>query len=168
MKLDNINLDIETAEIMIGGEKIHIKSYLPTAGKMDLVDALKMEVLNEPIINQPKLDALLNIFIVINYTDIEIENRDIDNLLRVYDYLEYNGIIDVILQKIPKVELDALIGYVKDTVEDFNRYKVSGAGTMESLVANLPTLMESINVLKEELKDEDLEVARTLYNKLEH
>lgn len=168
MKLDNINLDIETAEIMIGGEKIHIKSYLPTAGKMDLVDALKMEVLNEPIINQPKLDALLNIFIVINYTDIEIENRDIDNLLRVYDYLEYNGIIDAILQKIPKVELDALIGYVKDTVEDFNRYKVSDAGTMESLVANLPTLMESINVLKEELKDEDLEVARTLYNKLEH
>ena len=109
MKLDNINLEIETAEIIVGGEKIHIKSYLPTAEKMDLVDALKMEVLNEPIINQPKLDALLNIFIVINYTDIEIENRDVDNLLRVYDYLEYNGIIEAILQKIPKVELDALI-----------------------------------------------------------
>ena len=45
MKLDNINLEIETAEIIVGGEKIHIKSYLPTAEKMDLVDALKMEVL---------------------------------------------------------------------------------------------------------------------------
>ena len=72
MKLDNINLDIETAEIMIGGEKIHIKSYLPTAGKMDLVDALKMEVLNEPIINQPKLDALLNILKSANYRHINL------------------------------------------------------------------------------------------------
>lgn len=168
MKLDNFNLDIETVEISVDGEKIHIKTYLPTANKIDLVDALKMEVLNEPIINQPKLDALLNIFIIINYTDIEIENREIDNLLEVYDYLEYNGIIDAVLQKIPKVELDALIGYVKDTIEDFNKYKVSGAGTMESLVANLPTLMESINVLKEELKDENLDIARALFDKLEH
>ena len=46
MKLDNINLDIETAEIMIGGEKIHIKSYLPTAGKMDLIDALKLSLIH--------------------------------------------------------------------------------------------------------------------------
>lgn len=168
MILDNIKLDIITNEITINGEKIKIKSYLPITQKIDLVDAIKMEVLNETIINQPKLDALLNVFIVINYTDIEFKNKDIDYLLEVYDYLEYNGYIEAILQKIPKFEYDALIDYVKTTIEDFNKYKVSGAGTMESLVMNLPALMESLNVLKEELKDGDLDIARTLYERLEH
>ena len=168
MILDNIKLDIITNEITINGEKIKIKSYLPITQKIDLVDAIKMEVLNETIINQPKLDALLNVFIVINYTDIEFKNKDIDYLLEVYDYLEYNGYIEAILQKIPKFEYDALIDYVKTTIEDFNKYKVSSAGTMESLVMNLPALMESLNVLKEELKDSDLDIARTLYEKLEY
>lgn len=168
MELKNLDFQVKTNEIIINGEKIHVKTYLSTKDKMDLIEGLKMEIFNEPIINQAKLDALLNIFIVINYTDIEIKNREIDNLLRAYDFLEYNGYITTILQKIPKVELDALIGYVKETIEDFNKYKVSGAGTMESLAVNLPVLMENVNVLKKELKDENLEIIRSVYNKLEH
>jgi hypothetical protein len=131
---------------------VHVKQYLSAEDKSKIISALVSESLNTILIDQIKLDALFNAFIILNYTDITIGNnlRSIENLMKIYDYFEATGYMSKIINTIPKAEYDSLLNYLKDTVEDYNKIKVSTVGLMEGLVSYIPTLMENI---KESFKD---------------
>lgn len=168
MVLNNIDLNVTEKKVIFQGQEVLVKQYISAIKKQDIIDAIKTEVLSEIIIDQVKLDVLFNMYIIANYTDIELPDMEYDTLVKYYDYLESTDYLNGILGAIPKVEYEALQGYLNLTLTDFNKYKVSVAGTMESLVNTLPTLMENINAITKELENSDLEMARTLYGKLEH
>lgn len=167
MKIENLNIEFPTKEIIIDNEKIIIKQYLSTSDKIDIIQAIIDLCLNEEIINQPKLDALFNVFIALNYTDIEFESRDVDQLLKLYDYLESKGYMSVIINTIPKVEYDALVGYLNETIDDFNRLKTSITGALGSLVGSLPTLMEQISEISKEIDIDSLQTLKEIYTNIQ-
>lgn len=166
MKIENLKIDFPTKEIVINSEKVIIKQYLSTADKIDIIRAIQDLCFNEEIINQPKLDALFNVFIALNYTDIEFDSREVDELLKLYDYFESKGYMGIIINTIPKVEYDALVGYLNETIDDFNRYKTSITGALGSLVASLPTLMEQISEISKEIDIESLQTLTEIYTNM--
>lgn len=166
MNLQNIDLKTTVKKVVFQGQEVLVKQYISAKAKQEIIDGIKTEVLNEIIIDQVKLDVLFNMYIIVNYTDIEFPDKEYETLLKYYDYLESTDYLNGILGAIPKVEYDTLRGYLDLTLADFDKYKVSFAGTMESLVVSLPALMENIGAMSKELKG--LEMAQAVYNKLQH
>ena len=72
----------------------------------------------------------------------------------------------IIINAIPKVEYDALVGYLNETIDDFNRYKTSITGALGSLVASLPTLMEQISEISKEIDIESLQTLTEIYTNM--
>lgn len=169
MKIEEIKLNISEIEIDIDGEKVKVKQYLSTPRKIALIEAIQMEVFNTTLIDHVKLDALFNAFIILNYTDIKIGfEKTIDNLFNLYDYFESSGYMSLIIRAIPKVEYDALVGYLEETTNDFNRVKISNYSVVESLVKVLPTLMEEIKGIIDEIDIDSLTTLKDIYSRFEN
>ena len=100
--------------------------------------------------------------------DIEINTENPEDLIEIFDYLEYNGYIDKILKAIPKKERDAFNKYFNDSLTELINHKNSIAGAIEVLADTLPTIMENLNEIKDDLADTDLTLVKDIYNKLEN
>lgn len=161
MKITNTDLNIEEEVVMLGDEKVLVKQYLETDKKSKIYKALGDLCFGEQILDQPKIDALFNTFIILNYTDIEFGSRDVYELLKFYDYMESNNYTSLIMQAIPEIEYNALIGYYKSTVSDFDRFKVSTLATFANMVEHGPELMEKISELSKEI---DMDAIKTVAN----
>ena len=75
--------------------------------------------------------------------------------------MESNDYTSLILQAIPEIEYNALIGYYKSTISDYNRFKVSALATFASMVEHGPELMEKISELSKEI---DMDTIKTVAN----
>ena len=167
MKIENIDLKIPTVEILLGTEKVLVKQYLPTYDKSNLLGALKEWCFQEELIDQPKIDALFNILIVLNYTDIQFDSREVDDLLDFYDYIEVNNYMSIVLDAIPEIEYNALIGYYESTVNDFNKFKVSALSLFRSLVDVGPVLMEKIGEMSKEIDTDAIQLIADISKKFD-
>ena len=167
MKIENIDLKIPTVEILLGTEKVLVKQYLRTYDKSNLLGALKEWCFQEELIDQPKIDALFNILIVLNYTDIQFDSREVDDLLDFYDYIEVNNYMSIVLDAIPEIEYNALIGYYESTVNDFNKFKVSALSLFRSLVDVGPVLMEKIGEMSKEIDTDAIQLIADISKKFD-
>ena len=165
MKIENIEYTIPTTEISLGEEKTEVKHYLPTKDKSDLLNAIKEWCFELNLTDQPKMDALLNVLIVLNYTDIEFESRDPLDLLELYDYLEINDYIAIIIEAIPEIEYEALIGYYRSTVDDFNKFKMSGTALFANIQEFGPALMEKIGEMSKEVDVDAIKLVADISSK---
>ena len=159
MKLENIKYEVPTVKVIIEGKAVLVKEYLPTKDKSNMLEAIKEYCFNESILDQPKIDAIFNALIVLNYTDIEFEFKNEYELLDFYDYMEINNYIIPIINSIPEIEYNALLGYYKSTVSDFDKFKTSGVALFANLVEQGPALMEKIGEVSKEI---DIEALTTL------
>lgn len=159
MKLENIKYEVPTVKVIIEGKAVLVKEYLPTKDKSNMLEAIKEYCFNESILDQPKIDAIFNVLIVLNYTDIEFEFKNEYELLDFYDYMEINNYIIPIINSIPEIEYNALLGYYKSTVSDFDKFKTSGVALFANLVEQGPALMEKIGEVSKEI---DIEALTTL------
>lgn len=166
MKITNPDMEIKESTVTVGEDIIKVKTYLPTEDKIKLLEAFKQEVLNEILVNTAKAEALFEIYLIMGYSDVEFEDTSTEALLKAYDFLAYNGYVDVILGEIPTAEYENMMRYATTLIEDYNTYKNSGAGTIESMLVNMPTIMEDIKMLQEQLSNDDLSMARAIYNAL--
>ena len=167
MKIENIDLKIPTVEILLGTEKVLVKQYLRTYDKSNLLGALKEWCFQEELIDQPKIDALFNTLIVLNYTDIQFDSREVDDLLDFYDYIEVNNYMSIVLDAIPEIEYNALIGYYESTVNDFNKFKVSALSLFRSLVDVGPVLMEKIGEMSKEIDTDAIQLIADISKKFD-
>lgn len=166
MIITSTDFEMRTQEILLEEEKVLVKQYLPTRAKSDLIEAIQEFCFKENIIDQPKMDALFNAFIVLNYSDIEFEWNEIEEVLEFYDYLESQNYVTLIIDAIPEIEYNALIGYYEDTINDFNKYKVSNTAMFMSLVEFGPALMEKIGEMSKEIDLDAIKLVADISNKM--
>lgn len=159
MKIEDLKYDIPVTKVNLGTKEVNVKEYLPTADKSNILEAIKEYSFNENIIDQPKMDAIFNSLIVLNYTDIEFEFKNEYELLEFYDYMEVHNYITQIINSIPEIEYNALLGYYKGTVSDFDKFKTSGVALFANLMEQGPALMEKIGEVSKEI---DIEALQTL------
>lgn len=159
MKIENLVIEIPVVQVQLGKQEVLVKQYLATKEKSNILEAIKEYSFNETILDFPKMDALFNALIVLNYTSIEFEFDNQYDLLELYDYLEINGYIAKIIEAIPEIEYNALLGYYRSSVSDFDKFKVSGVALLNNLVEQGPALMEKISEVSKEI---DIGALKTL------
>ena len=127
--------------------------------------------MNSEIYNPVLADALFFASIVIYYTDLEFkqdeEDNYIDYLIKIYDYLESEAMIGFIMNTIPKEERESILTYFETFIQKQERYNLSSKGLIENLVKLLPTLLENMGDLIEQVKnDEDIKKLYELSNNI--
>lgn len=166
MKIENIDLEIEKKEIVLGKNKITVKQYLKTQAKSDIIDVIKEHCLQKNIIDQPRIDAVFNALLVLNYTNIEFEFKSVFDLIGFYDYMETNGYVELVIKAIPEIEYNALIGYYKNTISDFNKFKGSAVAAIMAAVEHGPELMEKIGELSKDIDKDAIKLVAEISEKM--
>lgn len=135
------NADVNIVDfISDSGDKfeIEVKQYLPITEKVVLVT----EIVNKSVINGIVRADLLNCYtslaVVQNYTNLEFTEKQLEKNGQLYDELESNGLIAVILDGMDLAEWDELKRYI-------DSYSQQMSDTMQSSISGYSAQQEAIN-----------------------
>ena len=131
-----VNTDTKTFDF--NENKIEVLQYLPIEDKYSLINIALQNAKEGNIYNQVKLEAYFNLYIVMMYTNITFTDKQKEDLLKLYDCLESNGIINSVIENMAEGEYDQLYQYLVDTMNDSLHYNNTTAGVINNLIENLP------------------------------
>ena len=120
--------------------QIKVKKYLPLEDKLDLIQiALQKAQEQSGYYNELKLDIFFHLNIIYLYTDIDFKPEDKENEYQLYDILQTNGIINLVVQNgLVEDQYNDLIDYLDAVKESLIEYKNSAAGVLKHIVTDLP------------------------------
>jgi hypothetical protein len=151
----------EVKTIKIGEKEIEVKQYLPSADKNAILEIAMQKADAGTILNTYALDALFHLYIVFKYTNLTFTDNQKEDLFKLYDILESNEIIDMVVAAIPKEEYTVLRDNLIDMVKAYNKYRNSARALVEQFSAFAPNTAEKLN---EQIKDFDVNKLEQVVN----
>lgn len=132
---------------------VKVRQYITASEKADLVDITiqKSEIdgLYHPIL----LIAYTALNIVYLYTDISFTEKQREDELKLYDALYSTGVLDKIIELIPKDELQTVQDCIEIRRHELTKNNGSISGALRTLAADLP---QSLEEAKQKLEGFDL------------
>lgn len=170
MNFSELNLEIlnEVKIIQIGDKEIEIKQYLSLEEKNDIIALAIQESIGGTVLNTLVFDAILHLLIVLKYSNIELTEKEKENLFKIYDILEQNGIINLIISNIPNEEYNYIFSNAKEIAEEYKAY-INSAGVMFNhlgdLISSISTEIKKV-AENSELIDNIVNIAKIQNQKL--
>lgn len=146
----------EKVEIVTwNGQNIEVKQFLPTDEKLELIAKIITFSGDDHFFYNPcKIEIFENIWILLVYTNINITEKQGENILKLYDFLLSSGFLKHIFAAIPKEELEYIHKGVIDTITEIYRYRNSAQGVMESIVENYQDVKLDANEIADTISGE--------------
>lgn len=153
---------VSFTDIKIGEDSVlKVANYLPIEDKGNLITFVVDMALDTTTgcFSPVRVETYFVLAICRWYGDMVFDDDDIQiNVALTYDTLETNGIIDAIMNAIPKDELEFIQDLVKDTVSDIAKYNSSAAGIIQMMNQNASQLDTQITNILDSIKNgENLE-----------
>lgn len=153
---------VSFTDIKIGEDSVlKVANYLPIEDKGNLITFVVDMALDTTTgcFSPVRVETYFALAICRWYGDMVFDDDDIQiNVALTYDTLETNGIIDAIMNAIPKDELEFIQDLVKDTISDIARYNSSAAGIIQMMNQNASQLDTQITNILDSIKNgENLE-----------
>ena len=131
-----INNSVKTFKI--GDSEIEVLQYLPIEDKYDLIMITLQQAEEEHIYNPIKLEMYFNLFLVFMYTNINFTDKQKEDVYKLYDILESNGIINQVIELIPEDEYNELISNMNSIIEKRIKAKSSITNFLNNFITDLP------------------------------
>ena len=125
-------------EIELGDKKIEVKQYLPAEDKYDLIMITLQESKEEGIYNHFKMDMFFHLNMVFMYTNLQFTDKQKEDLIKLYDILESNGVINAVVSAIPEEEYNYLFDTMETIAKARSKYDNSFAGIVNNFITNMP------------------------------
>ena len=153
---------VSFTDVKIGEDSVlKVANYLPIKDKGNLITFVVDMALDVTTgcFSPVRVETYFALAICRWYGDMVFDDDDIQiNVALTYDTLETNGIIDAIMNAIPKDELEFIQDLVKDTISDIARYNSSAAGIIQMMNQNASQLDTQITNILDSIKNgENLE-----------
>lgn len=169
IKFSTLNLETKmyTNKLVINGVEIEVKQYLPMSDKIDIIDiAIEKSIDADGFINPIKMQILLDLYIVFQYTNIEFNSEDKENIFELYDILESNGIINGVIGNIPEFEYEEIMTASERASQYLMTFNTSLAGIIKNAKANSTIDYNLIHSISEEVgKDGNLTLLKDIISK---
>lgn len=136
-------LDKEVNEFEFNDHKIEVKKYLPIEDKIDLVQITLQRSEEDGIYNEALLDMYFNLYIVFLYTNISFTDKQKEDLAKLYDLMQCNGLIPKVIANMEESEYSMLLDYMEKIREDRLKYKQTAAAVLQSIIGDLPANAEA-------------------------
>lgn len=123
----------EIKEVDFQGQKIQVRQYLPTQDKIALTERVLVGAFDESNkYSMFRLNLLMEIEIIKTYTNINITDKQMENIPILYDLLVLNHILDI-ENEIPSDELIELKDKIYDEADNLEHYLNSLMGIMKTI-----------------------------------
>ena len=141
-------------EIDLGDKKIEVKQYLPAEDKYDLIMITLQESKEEGVYNHFKMDMFFHLNMVFMYTNLQFTDKQKEDLIKLYDVLESNGIINAVVAAIPEEEYNYLFDTMETVAKARSKYDNSFAGILNNFIVNMPINAAEANKIVENFDPE--------------
>lgn len=122
-------------EIEWNGQKIEVKQFLSTLEKLDLISRVISFSTDEHTFYNPcKLEIFETIELLLTYTNINITDKQGEDILKLYDLFISSGFAKIIKEAIPKEEIEYIENGIYSTITEIYRYRDSALGIMQAIV----------------------------------
>ena len=150
----SLKLKTNTDVNKIEGTEIEVLKYLPLEDKCTLIDLALQNAKDGVIYNTARLDAYFHLFIVMMYTNITFTDKQKEDLIKLYDVLKSNGIIDKVILAMDEEEYNNLLGFLNQQEQDIYQYKNSIGGIISTTIDQLPARAEQLSEIVENFDPE--------------
>lgn len=150
--LSNTTNSIEEAKVKIAeDEYISVKQYLPMQDKIEMVQFITNIAFDETMgmISPTKRTIAEAIAYMIYYAGFEFDPTQ--NLTAAYDTFDHHGLINQVFLAIPEKEKRAINILINNNLEVIDKYNLSAAGTMRTLLTTLDGYLDKINKIIKEM-----------------
>ena len=122
----------EVKTITINNNQIEIKQYLPVNEKLDLIARVINGAHDQNNFPNPiKIEVIGTLEMIMAYTNISFTEKQKEDIPKLYDLLEENGVIKDIISQIPEDEYNFIIDGINKTVDAVYTYNNSVLGILE-------------------------------------
>ena len=128
----------EVKTIDFNESKIEVKQYLPIKDKIDLVDITLQKSREDRLYNPLKVNMYFHLNLIYLYTNISFTEKQRDDEEKLYDLLDSNGLIDLIVSNIPELEYNDLLNKTIEKIENELQYNTTAAAIISKLINDLP------------------------------
>jgi hypothetical protein len=143
----------EVKTIQIGEKEIEIKQYLSAEDKNSILESTIMEADHGTVLNTFAIDIYFHLFIVFKYTNLNFTDNQKEDLMKLYDILESNGIIEKIIAEIPEIEYKILYENLTEMIKLYNKYRNSARALVEQFSMFAPNTAAKLG---EQIQDLDI------------
>lgn len=159
----------EVKTITINNNQIEIKQYLPVNEKLDLIARVINGAHDQNNFPNPiKIEVIGTLEMIMAYTNISFtEKQKKEDIPKLYDLLEENGVIKDIISQIPEDEYNFIIDGINKTVDAVYTYNNSVLGILEAVSKDYSNLdFDATQIQKKMADPENLKLVRDVLTKL--
>lgn len=158
----------EVKNIKINDIDIEVKQYLPVNDKLDLIARVINGAHDQNNFPNPiKIEVIGAIEIIMAYTNITFTDKQKEDISKLYDILDSNGVINQIVSVIPEDEYHFLIDGINDTIDAVYTYQNSILGILDTVSQDYNNLNLDATEIQKKLADKDnLSLVRDVLTKL--
>ncbi len=152
-----MELPLKIKFIKIKDTDVEIKQYLPVNDKLELITRVLEQVAQNdyPFANPVQMDVYTALEILYAYTNIDFSEEEKENPAELYDELEKQGIINMVVNAIPEVEYNFLVEGIEETIKAYYSYRNSIKGIIADTVTDYSDLELDAEKIRKELADPD-------------
>ena len=148
----------EPRVIEFNGQQIEVKQYLPIQEKLNLIGRVLEQAHDQDndFQNPVKCKVILTMEIIYAYTNITFTDKQKEDIAKLFDLIDGNGLVDIIFEAIPEYELNTLEDGVSETTKAYYKYKNSILGLLDTMKMDYDDLNLDINNLKADLDNPEM------------
>jgi hypothetical protein len=160
--------DNQVVELHINEQIIEVKQYLPVNDKLGLISrVINLSADQNNFANPVKVEVFGALEIIQAYTNLSFTEKQKEDVCKLYDLLESNGIIDKVINAIPKKEYDFLLDGINESIKAVYAYRNSVMGIMEIVSQDYSNLDLDATTISEKIQNpENLTLLKDVLTKL--
>ena len=147
----------EVKTIIINEKEIEIKQYLPAEDKNSILESTISSADVGTVLNTFTVDIYFHMYIIFKYTNLSFTDAQKADILKLYDILESNGVVEQIIAAIPNEEYNELYDNLEEMIDLYNAYRNSAKALVEQVSMFAPNTAAGIGEL---LQDFDVNKAQ--------
>ena len=158
----------QVVNINYNEQTIEVKQYIAVNDKLKQIsDIINNTVDEHSFCNPVKVKVYLLIGIVENYTNISFTEKQKEDIVKLYDLIQSNGLFDKILTAIPDEEFNDLLNSTWDSIDAIYTYNNSAMGVIENIGSNYKDMNLDVEEIQQKLANgENVEFLKEILDKL--
>ena len=158
----------ENLTIIYNEQTIEIKKYLPIQDKINMYAAILNNCQDDNnFLNEAKFNMWFELGIIFNYTNISFTEKQKEDLLKLYDLLKGNKVIDLVYQNMDENEFMTIKYEAYSIAQNVYKYRNSAYGILDAMKTDYTDLDFDAQKIQSELADpENMKLLRETLNKL--
>lgn len=160
----------EIKEILWNNQKLEIKQFIPTIDKIDLITkVISFSADDHTFYNPCKLEIVKKVLIILTYTNINVTEKQSEDILKLHDLFVSSGFYDAVVQEIPESELNYIDTGVWSTINEIYRYRDSMHGILNAIAEDYKETDFDVNNIINKITEnkEELSALKEITTKLD-